>query len=160
MRSAADAIAASHDSLEATIAAATKRYSQMADRYGALLPRIAAVDTSLDALATTTAGVTNSTLTLPTHVSLPAVQAAPRIVRVAAPATQATTERLRPLTGMAEGTLTRFEARAMGSALRLTVWPAGGDAEAVTGAAAWTEVVDEFERSEQAMSRFRETPVS
>jgi len=58
---------------------------------------------------------------------------------------------------MAEATLAQFEARAMGSALRLTVC-AGGDAEGPeAGAGGWAEVVDEFERSEQAMSRFRET---
>ena len=91
IRSAADAIKASHDGLEAAVAAATQRYSRLTDRYSALVPRIAGVETSLDALARTTAGVSDSTLTLPTHISLPAVQAAPRIVRVAAPTTQATT---------------------------------------------------------------------
>ncbi len=63
----------------------------MTDRYGALLPKLAGVETSLDTLARTTAGVTDSTLNLPSHVSLPAVQAAPRVIRVAPPATQATT---------------------------------------------------------------------
>lgn len=91
IRTIADSISGSHDSLEASIAAATRRYGLIADRYGALVPKIAGVERGLDALATTTAGVANSTLTLPTHVSLPSVQAAPRIVRVAAPATQATT---------------------------------------------------------------------
>jgi thiamine biosynthesis lipoprotein len=63
---------------------------------------------------------------------------------------------------VAEATLCRFETRAMGSALRLTM-PAGlrtGDEVAPDTdelAAAWAEVVDEFERSEEAMSRFRET---
>ena len=91
IRAIADTIAARHDGLEATVAAASRRYSQMTDRYGALLPKLATVETSLDTLAKTTAGVTDSTLTLPTHVSLPSVQAAPRVVRVAAPTTQATT---------------------------------------------------------------------
>jgi hypothetical protein len=91
IRSAADAIRASHDGLEAAVAAATGRYGRLTDQYGALQPRIAGVETSLDALARTTAGVTDSTLSLPTHVSLPSVQVAPRVVRVAAPTTQATT---------------------------------------------------------------------
>jgi FAD:protein FMN transferase len=44
----------------------------------------------------------------------------------------------------------------MGSALRLTIAPDAATSDA--GAAdAWAEVVDEFERSEQAMSRFRDT---
>ena len=91
IRSAADAIRVGHDGLEAALAAATGRYSRLTDRYGTLLPGIAGVETSLDGLARTTAGVTDSTLSLPTRVSLPSVQAAPRVVRVAAPATQATT---------------------------------------------------------------------
>lgn len=91
IREAAQAIRTSHDGLEAAVAAAADRYQQMTDRYRALLPGIANVETSLDALARTTAGVTDSTLSLPTHVQLPAVQAAPRVVRVAAPTTQATT---------------------------------------------------------------------
>lgn len=91
VRAAADEIAASHDGLEAALAAAADRYSRLADRYSALLPDIAGVETSIDSLAKTTASVNDSTLTLPTHVRLPAVQAAPRVVRVAAPTTQATT---------------------------------------------------------------------
>jgi hypothetical protein len=91
IRAAADAIAASHDRLDADVAAATRRYGQVADEYGALLPGIDRVETSLEVLTRTTAGVTNSTLTLPTHVSLPSVQAAPRVFRAAAPTTQATT---------------------------------------------------------------------
>lgn len=91
IRVAADAITANHDRLEAAVADATKRYAQLADRYSALLPGIAGVASSVDALARTTAAVADSTLTLPTHVSLPTVQAAPRVVRVAAPTTQATT---------------------------------------------------------------------
>jgi hypothetical protein len=87
----AAAIAARHDSLEATVAAATRRVSQITDHYGALLPKLARVEASLDTLATTTAGVTDSTLTLPSHISLPTVQAAPRVIRVGAPTTHATT---------------------------------------------------------------------
>lgn len=89
--SAADRLTAGHDRLDAAIAAATRRYGEAAGRYGALASEITGLETALDALATTTASVTNSTTTLPTHVSLPAVQAAPRVVRVSAPATQATT---------------------------------------------------------------------
>jgi hypothetical protein len=91
IRTATDAITASHDRLEAALAAATQRYGQVTDRYAGLVPKIASVEASLDTLATMAAGVTDSTLTLPTHVALPAVQAAPRVVRAAAPATQATT---------------------------------------------------------------------
>jgi hypothetical protein len=94
IRAAADAIAADHDGLEAAVAEATRRYGRLADTYAALLPGIAGVDASVDALARTTAGVTDSTLSLPSHVTLPAmpaVQAATRVVRMAAPATQATT---------------------------------------------------------------------
>jgi len=58
---------------------------------------------------------------------------------------------------MAETTLTRFASRAMGSALRLTVCPGADELSEDAAAAAWGDVVDEFERSEQAMSRFRET---
>lgn len=91
IRDAADAITSSHDDLEAAVAAAAQRYRRVTDRYSALLPGIAGVDSSLDALASTTAGVTNSALALPAHVSLPSVQA-PRVIRVAAaPTTQATT---------------------------------------------------------------------
>jgi hypothetical protein len=91
VRAAADEIAASHDGLEAAVAAAANRYSRLAERYSGLLPAIAGIETSIDSLAETTAAVSDSTLSLPTHVRLPAVQAAPRVVRVAAPATQATT---------------------------------------------------------------------
>ncbi len=91
IRAAAEAVSASHDQLEAAIEVATQRYGQLTDQYGALLPGIARVETSLDALARTAAGVTDSTMTLPTHVTLPTVPAAPRVVRAAAPATQATT---------------------------------------------------------------------
>jgi thiamine biosynthesis lipoprotein len=57
---------------------------------------------------------------------------------------------------VAEATLTRFAARAMGSSLRLTIVPdAAGVAD--DAAAAWSDVLDEFELAEQAMSRFRET---
>lgn len=96
IRAMADSIAANHDRLEATVAAAGLRYNEMTDRYGALLPKLATVETSLDALAKTTAGVSNSTLKLPTHISLPTVHAAPRIASApaagaAAPATHATT---------------------------------------------------------------------
>jgi thiamine biosynthesis lipoprotein len=55
----------------------------------------------------------------------------------------------------ADATLERFAGRAMGSHLRLTLprdSPFG-----TAGAAAWDAVVEEFERAEQAMSRFRET---
>jgi len=45
----------------------------------------------------------------------------------------------------------------MGSPLRLTVCPGAGERADDAVASAWGEVVDEFERSEQAMSRFRET---
>lgn len=93
IRAAAEAISASHDQLEAAIASAAHRYGRITERYGALVPGIAGVETSLDSLARTAAGVTDSTLKLPTHVALPAVQAAPRVVRIAAaaPTTQATT---------------------------------------------------------------------
>ena len=90
IRAAADAISVSHDRLEAAIASATHRYGRITERYGALVPEIAGVETSLDGLARAAAGVTDSTLQLPTRVALPAV---PRVVRVAAapPPTQATT---------------------------------------------------------------------
>ncbi len=59
---------------------------------------------------------------------------------------------------MAEATLARFAGRAMGSSLRLTVGPdEASQLDDRAMAAAWDDVVDEFERSEQAMSRFRET---
>jgi thiamine biosynthesis lipoprotein len=57
---------------------------------------------------------------------------------------------------MPEATLIRFASRAMGSPLRLTVPPEAVDDEQAA-AEAWAEVVDEFEASEQAMSRFRDT---
>jgi hypothetical protein len=91
VQAAADQVGASHDGLEAALAAATQRYGRLAGRYGSLLPAITRVEGSVDALARTTAGLTDSTLTLPSRISLPAVQAAPRVVRVAAPTTQATT---------------------------------------------------------------------
>jgi thiamine biosynthesis lipoprotein len=61
----------------------------------------------------------------------------------------------------------RFERRAMGSPLRLTVvdpasaidppTPPGAGARVSTAEAAWALVSDEFEAAEQAMSRFRDT---
>ena len=48
----------------------------------------------------------------------------------------------------------RFESRAMGSPLRLTLGDAVPPAVAATF---WSTVVDEFERGEAAMSRFRDT---
>jgi thiamine biosynthesis lipoprotein len=61
---------------------------------------------------------------------------------------------------MAVATLARLEGRAMGSALRLTIGASASSwsiDQADAPAAAWAEVVDEFERSEQELSRFRET---
>ncbi|MGZ8514706.1 MAG: FAD:protein FMN transferase [Candidatus Limnocylindrales bacterium] len=58
---------------------------------------------------------------------------------------------------MANATIARFVARAMGSALRLTVCVDDRAERASAAASAWAEVVDEFERSEQALSRFRDT---
>jgi thiamine biosynthesis lipoprotein len=57
---------------------------------------------------------------------------------------------------MAELTIAGFAGRAMGSALRLTVGALPASAESHDVAAAWAEVVDEFEHAEQAMSRFRD----
>jgi thiamine biosynthesis lipoprotein len=48
----------------------------------------------------------------------------------------------------------RFAARAMASPLRLTI---AGDVPDPIAEAAWATVVDEFEASEQAMSRFRDS---
>jgi thiamine biosynthesis lipoprotein len=48
----------------------------------------------------------------------------------------------------------RFESRAMGSPLRLTL---GAGAPLVFAASLWSTVLDEFERGEAAMSRFRGT---
>jgi thiamine biosynthesis lipoprotein len=48
----------------------------------------------------------------------------------------------------------RFESRAMGSPLRLTL---GSGTPVDAGAGLWSTVLDEFERCEAAMSRFRET---
>lgn len=91
IREIAEAITAGHDDLETTVADAARRYSLITERYGALLPELARVETSLDTLAKTTSRVTDSALTLPSHVSLPTVLTAPRIVRVAAPTIHATT---------------------------------------------------------------------
>jgi len=91
IRAAADAIAAGHSELEAAVVEAARRYGLVGDQYGALLPEFTQVEASLDALATTTAKVSNSAQALPTRVSLPKVVAAPRITRVAAPASHATT---------------------------------------------------------------------
>jgi thiamine biosynthesis lipoprotein len=57
---------------------------------------------------------------------------------------------------MTDGILARFAGRAMGSPLRLTLCPDARTATDDAAAAAWAEVIDEFERSEDAMSRFRE----
>jgi hypothetical protein len=88
---AADAIAAVHDDLDARVADAERRLIVISDRYGALVPEFALVETSLDGLATTTSSVTDSARTLPSRVTLPKVVSAPRIVRVAAPKAHATT---------------------------------------------------------------------
>lgn len=59
---------------------------------------------------------------------------------------------------MADRRLLAFASRAMGSPLRLTiVVPASDWAANLRAAAAWTAVCDEFEASEAAMSRFRDT---
>ncbi len=58
---------------------------------------------------------------------------------------------------MAEATLTRFAARAMGSALRLTICLRSDGVGEDAAAAGWADVVDEFERCEQQLSRFRES---
>ena len=91
IREIADAITAGHDDLETTVAYAARRYGLVTDRYGALLPELSQAEAALDGLAKTTSAVTDSALALPSHVSLPALPAAARIVRVAAPATRATT---------------------------------------------------------------------
>jgi thiamine biosynthesis lipoprotein len=54
---------------------------------------------------------------------------------------------------------TAFAGRAMGSALRLTIGGRGAGAtdSAVVGSDAWDGVVESFEISERAMSRFRDT---
>jgi len=64
---------------------------------------------------------------------------------------------LSPAAGPApDGRLHLFEARAMGSPLRLTI--VSNSHPAASGlAAAWDGVRDEFEAAEQAMSRFRDT---
>ena len=49
--------------------------------------------------------------------------------------------------------LSRFESRAMGSPLRLTL---GSVAPPPVGARLWSTILDEFERAEAAMSRFRD----
>lgn len=60
--------------------------------------------------------------------------------------------------GRADGLRLRtFEGRAMGSPLRLTVPAAGLPSITPPGAAAWAVVRAEFEASEAAMSRFRDT---
>jgi thiamine biosynthesis lipoprotein len=51
---------------------------------------------------------------------------------------------------------TRFDGRAMGSPLRLTLGGPAGSIAPSRAAAAWSTVVDEFERAEGAMSRFRD----
>jgi hypothetical protein len=79
-----DTIASSHDRLEASVIAASSRYGQMTDRYDALLPQIIQLEASLDTLAKTTSNVTDSTLRLPSRVSLPALPAT-RVVRIAPP---------------------------------------------------------------------------
>jgi hypothetical protein len=91
IRAAADVIAAGHDELEALVVDAARRYGLLGDQYGALLPEFTQVETSLDALATSTAKVSNSAQALPTRVSLPKLVSAPRITRVAAPTSHATT---------------------------------------------------------------------
>jgi FAD:protein FMN transferase len=57
----------------------------------------------------------------------------------------------------ADARLIAFAARAMGSPLRLTVVASTDQAAVRRAASAWTAVRLEFEASEQAMSRFRET---
>jgi len=59
----------------------------------------------------------------------------------------------RTAAGPAERSVRRFERRAMGSRLRLTVT----GASAGVALLAWGRVSDEFERAEQAMSRFRDS---
>ncbi len=62
-----------------------------------------------------------------------------------------------PATGQVEADasgITRFQGRAMGSALRLSV---PSRVPPTSAEAAWTSVVREFEAAEQAMSRFRDS---
>jgi hypothetical protein len=91
IREITNAITAGHDGLETTVADTARRFSLITERYGALLPKLAHVETSLDGLAQTTAKVTDSALNLPSQVSLLRVLTAPRVVRAAAPTIRATT---------------------------------------------------------------------
>ncbi len=59
--------------------------------------------------------------------------------------------------GIREATAaTRFDGRAMGSPLRLTLGGPAGSRAPSDAVGAWSAVVDEFEAAEAAMSRFRD----
>jgi len=92
---AADAAAADHDSLEAAVEIAARRYLELTSRYDQLGGRITTVEDALDSLATRAATLTESAASLPTRFSLPTVRSAPRVVvsapRSSAPKTSATT---------------------------------------------------------------------
>jgi hypothetical protein len=85
------AIVANHDVLEQAVADATDRYTALADRYADLAPRIGDLEGALDALTGLADTLTESTRSLPTRVSLPAVRSAPAPAPAGAPRTHAVT---------------------------------------------------------------------
>jgi hypothetical protein len=88
---AADSIASEHRDLEAAIDEASRRYTVLTSRYGALEQGVGDMESGLDALAATAAGITDVAGSLPTRISVPAVRLAPAPRQAAPPATQATT---------------------------------------------------------------------
>lgn len=86
-------LAASHDKLDATIAAAGKTYERSAAAYAKMTSRLSALETRLNGLTGTVSALSGSTAALPTRVniSLPAVTRSAGVVAAPAPATHATT---------------------------------------------------------------------
>jgi hypothetical protein len=72
---AADVMARGHDELEDSIDDATRTYATAAGRYARLAPRLADMETSLDAFGRQVQKVTGAANALPGRVSLPTIHA-------------------------------------------------------------------------------------
>ncbi len=176
-----DAVAAArgaNDSAQAVVTEADAQSRALAAFYAAAGDDVAAYEARLESLASLVAEVQGSAAALPTRISLPKVtirapiaisrsssggrrrgrrpRPPPRVTDIAAanPASSASEE------GGDREAIVAFEARALGSALRLFVrlaTPSPPDrASRVAADAAWGAVWAEFEAVDLALSRFRD----
>ena len=114
-----------HDRLDAAIGQAADAYARAASRYDALTPTLTDTEASLSDLASRVETISGAARALPARISLPPIT---RVVRTSERTAQDQRDdgRLRRLTTVerSSGVVTaaiRFEGRAMGSPLRLTL---------------------------------------